>query len=147
MTEQGVIIGLDVGDARTGIARSDALQMMAFPHTVVAAKSDAEMAEAVANEIRPLSPVRIVAGMPLDQNGAPGLQARRVESLIGRLRELLDVEIVTQDERFSTAEANRVARDMNAYGKKRKGKVDQIAATLILQTWLDRRASQRNTMA
>ncbi len=146
MLEQGVIIGLDVGDARTGIARSDALQMMAFPVTVVAAKSDSDMAEAVAREIRSLSPVLIVAGMPLDHNGQPGLQAKRVESLIMRLRELLEVEIVTQDERFSTAEANRVARDMNARGKKRKGKVDQIAATLILQTWLDRRVSQRNTL-
>ena len=146
MSEQGVVIGLDIGDARTGIARSDALQMMAFPHIVVSAKSDQDMAEAVAKEIRPLSPVRIVAGMPLDQNGMPGLQAKRVESLIGRLRELLDVEIVTQDERFSTAEANRVAREMNARGKKRKGKVDKIAATLILQTWLDRQASQRNML-
>ena len=99
-------------------------------------KSNLEMAEAVAREIRSLSPVLIVAGMPLDHNGQPGLQAKRVESLITRLRELLDVEIVTQDERFSTAEANRVARDMNARGKKRKGKVDQIAATLILQTRL-----------
>jgi len=112
----------------------------------VAAKSDSDMAEAVAREIRSLSPVLIVAGMPLDHNGQPGLQAKRVESLIMRLRELLEVEIVTQDERFSTAEANRVARDMNARGKKRKGKVDQIAATLILQTWLDRRVSQRNTL-
>ena len=146
MSEQGVIIGLDVGDARTGIARSDALQMMAFPVTVVAAKTDEEMAAAVAKEIRSLSPVRIVAGMPLDHNGQPGLQAKRVDSLIARLRELVDVEIVTQDERFSTAEANRVARDMNARGKKRKGKVDQIAATLILQTWLDRRASKRNVL-
>jgi len=146
MSEQGVVIGLDIGDARTGIARSDALQMMAFPHIVVSAKSDQDMAEAVAKEIRPLSPVRIVVGMPLDQNGMPGLQAKRVESLIGRLRELLDVEIVTQDERFSTAEANRVAREMNARGKKRKGKVDKIAATLILQTWLDRQASQRNML-
>ncbi|MCK5863389.1 MAG: Holliday junction resolvase RuvX [Candidatus Hydrogenedentes bacterium] len=145
MTEQGIIIGLDVGNVRTGIARSDALQMMAFPYTVVSAKNEAEMAEAVAAEIRQIGPVRVVAGMPLDQYGQPGPQAGRVESLITRLRALLDVEIVTQDERFSTAEANRVARDMKVRGRKRKGKVDQIAATLILQTWLDRRASQRNT--
>lgn len=146
MSEQGVVIGLDIGDVRTGIARSDALQMMAFPHIVVSAKSDQEMAESVAKEIQSLAPVLVVAGMPLDHNGTPGLQAKRVESLIGRLRSLLEVGIVTQDERFSTAEANRVARQMNARGKKRKGKVDKIAATLILQTWLDRQASQRNML-
>ena len=147
MSDEGVIIGLDVGEARTGIARSDALQMMAFPHAVVSAGTDTEMAAAVAEEVRPMNPVLIVAGMPLDQHGAPGPQARRVEALIERLRALLDVDIVMQDERFSTVEANRVARDMNARGKRRKGKVDKIAATLILQTWLDRRASQRNTLA
>ena len=145
--ETGVIIGLDIGDARTGIARSDALQMMAFPHTVVTAQTDTAMAEAVATAIRPLNPVLVVAGMPLNQHGAPGPQAKRVDTIIALLRTLLDVEIVSQDERFSTAEANRVARDMNARGKKRKSKVDKIAATLILQTWLDRNAAQRNIQA
>ncbi|HDP35488.1 MAG TPA: pre-16S rRNA-processing nuclease YqgF, partial [Candidatus Hydrogenedentes bacterium] len=82
MLEQGVIIGLDVGEARTGIARSDALQLMAFPLTVVAAGTDREMSAAVAAAIRPLNPVLVVAGMPLNQHGEPGLQAQRVKTVL-----------------------------------------------------------------
>jgi len=87
--------------------------------------------------------VRVVAGLPLNQHGEPGAQARRVLAMIERLKEATGLPFVTQDERFSTAEANRVARDMETGGKKRKGKVDKIAATLILQTWLDREAALR----
>lgn len=144
MQEHGVIVGLDIGDARTGIARSDALQMLAFPHVVVKAATESEMVTAVADEIKRIGPVLVVAGLPLNQHGDSGLQAKRVQSILARLRAVIDVEIVTQDERFSTAEAQRVAQQMQAGRKARKGKIDKIAATLILQTWLDRRASRRN---
>ncbi len=143
----GVIVGLDIGEARTGIARSDALQLVAFPHSVVNARTEGDMARDIAAVIQALSPVLVVAGLPLNQNGEPGLQAKRVSAFLERLRLLAPVEIVTQDERFSTAEALRVARDMNARGKTRKQKVDQIAATLILQTFLDRCAANAATKA
>ena len=145
MSSTGVIIGLDIGEERTGIARSDALQMLAFPHSVVHARTEDEMARDVAAAIRELAPVHVVAGLPLNQNGEPGPQAGRVLSMLERLRALVNVEITTQDERFSTAEALRVAREMNARGKARKGKVDQVAAALILQTFLDRRAAGRTS--
>ena len=99
----------------------------------------------IAEVLRELSPVLVVAGMPLNQNGEPGLQAARVTSLIDTLRALTQVEIVVQDERFSTAEALRVARDMNTRSKTRKKKVDQVAAALILQTYLDRRTARTTT--
>jgi putative holliday junction resolvase len=147
MNKTGVIVGLDIGEARTGIARSDALQMIAFPYGVVHAKMESEMAGEVATVLRELSPVLVVAGLPLNQEGKPGLQAIRIQSVIDQLRALIPFEIITQDERFTTAEANRVARDMKARSKTRKGKVDQIAATLILQTFLDRRAVRSNMQA
>lgn len=139
-------MALDIGEARTGIARSDALQMIAFPHSVVKARTEQEMAESVAAAIRELNPVLVVAGLPLDQNGIPGPQAKRVLSLIKQLGALTGVRIVTQDERFTTAEALRVSRSMNVKGKSAKGKVDQVAAALILQTFLDRKSSQANTL-
>ena len=143
MDALGVIVGLDIGDARTGIARSDALQCFAFPHSVVRAGTASAMATAIAAALRELSPVLVVAGMPLNQNGEPGPQAARVASLIDTLRTMTPVEIVVQDERYTTAEALRVARDMNTRGKTRKNKVDQVAAALILQTYLDRRAAAK----
>ncbi len=145
MNALGIIVGLDIGEARTGIARSDALQMLAFPYCVVHAGTENEMARRIAEVLRELSPVLVVAGMPLNQNGEPGLQAARVTSLIDTLRALTQVEIVVQDERFSTAEALRVARDMNTRSKTRKKKVDQVAAALILQTYLDRRTARTTT--
>jgi len=147
MGNMGVIVGLDIGEARTGIARSDALQMLAFPHSVVHARTESDMVRDVAAAILELAPVQVVAGIPLNQNGEPGLQAARVSSLVEKLRVLIPVEIVMQDERFSTAEALRVARDMKTRGKTRKAKVDQVAAALILQTYLDRRAAQAATKA
>ena len=143
MDTTGIIVGLDIGEARTGIARSDALQMLAFPVSVVRGKNEDEMVREVSAAIKALSPVRVVAGLPLNQHGEPGAQARRVLAMIERLKEATGLPFVTQDERFSTAEANRVARDMETGGKKRKGKVDKIAATLILQTRLDREAALR----
>lgn len=144
MNTMGIIVGLDIGEARTGIARSDALQMLAFPYGLVHAKTEREMAENIAAAINEIAPVLVVAGLPLDQYGEPGLQAARVSSMIEQLRKLVRVEIVVQDERFTTAQALRVAREMNVSGKKKKGKVDQVAAALILQTFLDRRAAQAN---
>ncbi|NLV46033.1 MAG: Holliday junction resolvase RuvX [Candidatus Hydrogenedentes bacterium] len=140
-------MGLDIGEARTGIARSDALQIVAFPYKVVRAGTESDMARDVAMAIQEVSPVLVVAGLPLNQNGEPGPQAAKVKSMVDRLRALVSVEIITQDERFSTAEALRVARDMNARSKARKGKVDQVAAALILQTYLDRRQALKNTLA
>jgi len=114
---------------------------------VVHARTESDMVRDVAAAILELAPVQVVAGIPLNQNGEPGLQAARVSSLVEKLRVLIPVEIVMQDERFSTAEALRVARDMKTRGKTRKAKVDQVAAALILQTYLDRRAAQAATKA
>lgn len=145
MQKNGVIVGLDVGEVRTGIARSDALQLIAFPHSVVFAQNENEMVHKVAEAIQAISPVLIVVGMPLDQYGQPGAQAKRVATFIERLKALTGIEVVTQDERFSTAEAHRVAATMEVRHKTRKKKVDQVAAALILQTFLDRTAARDNT--
>jgi putative Holliday junction resolvase len=77
-------------------------------------------------------------GLPLDQNGEIGPQAAKVLAFVETLRELLDIDIVTQDERFSTAAAQRALIDANMRRKKRKSVIDMVAAQHILQTYLDR---------
>lgn len=147
MEKTGVIVGLDVGVVRTGIARSDAMQMMAFPYAVISAKTESEMAAKVTVAIREIDPVLVVTGLPLDQYGTSGLQAGRVQSFVEKLRATLNIPFEYQDERFSTSEATRVAQALGVGSKKQRGKTDQVAAAIILQSWLDRRASQKNIIA
>jgi putative Holliday junction resolvase len=143
MVELGRILGLDVGDVRTGVAVSDPLQIIASPHAVVPMASlDAALAE-LGKIIAATEPVRIVAGIPLNQEGKEGPQAAKTQVFLDRLRAVTNVPIVTQDERFSTAAAERMLIAADVRRKKRKQVVDKVAATHILQSWLDRQAYER----
>lgn len=139
----GIVLGLDIGEARTGVARSDAMQMMAFPHEVVTASNIQEMTAKLAMLVRKMQPSLVVAGLPLNQHGTPGPQAAVVLQVVEAIAKETGVAIITQDERYSTAEAQRIVREAGRRKKGPKGRLDKIAATLILQTFLDKRALQR----
>ncbi len=136
-------MGLDVGEARTGVALSDPLGMIASPHSVVPSRDMREAVAAVAALVKETETARVVVGMPLDREGLPGPQAEKVSAFVARLREAVEVEVVTQDERYSTAAAQRALTQAGVRGKKRKGVVDKVAATHILQVYLDRAAAER----
>ena len=140
---EGRIIGLDVGEARTGVALSDPLGIIASPFDTIQVKSlraDAEAVKAIAEE---QGAVRIVVGVPLNMEGKVGPQAAKVLEFVEVLREAVDLEVVTIDERFSTAAAERSLRESGVKGKRRKQVVDQVAAQQILQLYLDREAHRR----
>jgi putative Holliday junction resolvase len=143
MSSEGRVMGLDVGDVRTGVALSDPLGMMALPYSVVQEGSLEKTLVKLKQIIDEVQPTCIVAGLPLDREGQPGPQARKTLAFLDKLRALVSVEIVTQDERFSTAEVQRMLIKADVSRKKRKQVVDKIAATHILQTYLDRVAAQR----
>ncbi|HOF42156.1 MAG TPA: Holliday junction resolvase RuvX [Candidatus Hydrogenedentes bacterium] len=138
MPEEGRIIGLDIGDVRIGIAVSDPLGITAQGREVLSARSPEEDAAAICALAKEVEAIRVVVGLPLDQNGEIGPQAAKVLAFVETLRELLDIDIVTQDERFSTAAAQRALIDANMRRKKRKSVIDMVAAQHILQTYLDR---------
>ncbi len=133
-------MGLDVGEVRTGIAMTDPLQMLASPHSTLAVKNPAADAAAIAALVGEEAVVGIVAGVPLNREGQPGPQAEKVLAFLEVLRGQVAVDVVTQDERFSTVAADRSMREAGVKGKKRRQQVDKIAATHILQAWLDRQA-------
>ena len=140
---EGRVIGLDVGEARTGVALSDPLGMVASPYEtiqVTSARKDAEAVKAIAEE---QGAIRIVVGVPLNMEGEVGPQAKKVLKFVEVLREAVGVEVVTIDERFSTAAADRSLRESGVKGKRRKRVVDQVAAQQILQLYLDREAHRR----
>lgn len=131
-------MGLDIGDVRIGVAVSDPLRIIAQAHSVITCSSrkrDIEAICAIANET---GAVRIVAGLPLNREGRVGPQAQKVLAFIEGLREALEVEVVTQDERFTTAGAERMLIKAKVRRKKRKEVIDKVAAQHILQTYLDR---------
>jgi putative Holliday junction resolvase len=142
MGETGRMLGLDVGDVRIGVAVSDSLGMIAHAREVVECASpdrDVETIRAIAEETEA---VRVIVGVPLNQRGEPGPQARKVLAFAERLRAALPIEVVTQDERFSTAAAERMLIESKVRRKGRKKVVDKVAAQYILQTYLDRLAHQ-----
>ncbi len=135
---QGRMIGLDVGEVRIGVASSDPLGIIVSPFTVVKRTNLEADLKALVDIIKEREAVRIVVGIPLDREGKPGPQAEKTQVFIEQLRGVTDVEIVTQDERFSTAAATRMLIDANVSRKGRKEVVDKVAAHHILQTYLDR---------
>ena len=145
MDTPGRLLGLDVGEARTGAAVSDPLGIVATPLETIRMQSDDADIDAVARLVGETDAVGIVVGLPLNQDGGEGPQARKVQAFIERLRQRVGIEIVTQDERFTSAIAQRTLRESNVRGKNRKKYIDQIAAQQILQTYLDRRANLRKS--
>ncbi|MFP4171734.1 MAG: Holliday junction resolvase RuvX [Candidatus Hydrogenedentota bacterium] len=134
------VLGLDIGDVRIGVAVSDPLGSMALPRDTVQRtdlKADIKAIGAIAEET---GARRVVVGLPLNQHGKPGPQAERVLEFATALEEGLGLPVTTQDERFSTAAAERTLIGADMRRKKRKQNVDKLAAHHILQSYLDRTA-------
>jgi len=138
----GRLVGLDIGDVRIGVAVSDPLGIVATPKGVITRTNDTADVEAVAEAVREANAVTVVAGLPLNQHGEVGPQAEKTLDFIEKLKAVIEVPIETIDERFTTLIAKSALAQGNLKGKKRKGKVDQVAAQQILQTYLDRRGNR-----
>ena len=138
MTSLGRIVGLDVGDVRIGVAVSDPLRLIAQPHSVITRSNPEKDVAAVCALIGQTEAVRVVVGLPLNREGKPGPQAEKVLQFIEQLRTAVSIEIVTQDERFTTAAAQRMLIAANVSRRNRKKVVDKIAAHHILQIHMDR---------
>jgi putative Holliday junction resolvase len=134
-------MGLDLGEVRIGVALSDPLGIISQPYTVLKAASPRRDAEAIRGLVEQTGTQCIVVGMPLNREGKPGPQAEKVLAFIELLRQVVSVEIVTQDERFTTAAMQRVLIDAGVRRDRRKQVIDKLAAQQILQTYLDRQAA------
>lgn len=140
MNPIGRILGLDVGHVRIGVALSDPLGILATPHSVIQCVSLEKDAETIAQLVRDNEVKTIVAGLPLNQHGDEGPQAAKVREFLDILKQHVDVEIDTMDERFTSAIAERVLISANMRRDKRKKVIDKVAAQQILQVYLDRRS-------
>ncbi len=129
------ILGIDLGKARVGVAVSDELRMLAHPFETVPATDDvlARIAEIVAaKDIE-----RIVIGLPRHMNGSMGTGATEAVAFAEKLRSRVRCEVLTWDERLTTMAANRALRESGRKARNSRGVVDQVAAQIILQSYLD----------
>jgi putative holliday junction resolvase len=134
------ILALDFGRARIGVAISDELQLLAHPLETIPANE--EPASRVVEIVRAKKVDHVVAGIPRQMNGQIGAAATEVLQFVEKLRAILPCPVVTWDERFTTAAANRALRDAGKKTRQTRGYVDQVAAQMILQSYLDRRAQE-----
>ncbi len=134
------ILALDFGRARIGVAISDELQLLAHPLETIPANE--EPASRVVEIVRAKKVDHVVAGIPRQMSGQIGTAAIEVLQFVEKLRAILPCPVVTWDERFTTAAANRALRDAGKKTRHTRGYVDQVAAQMILQSYLDRRAQE-----
>ena len=132
------VLGIDFGQARIGVAVSDELGMLAHPlETIPGARLDAA-AKRIAQLAREKDAEQVVLGMPRHLNGEMGAAAAEVIAFAERLRGLLPCPLIMWDERLTTTAAHRVLRDSGRKTRQTRGVVDQVAAQMILQGYLDR---------
>ena len=131
-----IIVGLDYGDARTGVAVCDKFEMMATDAGCVAADSYKKALELVGNRVRELKAELIVVGNPMNMNGTAGPRSEKCQAFARELSELTGIPCTLYDERLTTVSAHRILSDNNVRGKKRKATVDALSARLILEDYL-----------
>lgn len=136
MSGRGRVLGLDLGDARIGVAISDDERRLAVPLGTVRTGAPADL-RAIAALVREQGATLVVVGHPVLLSGEPGERARHAERFAEALGSVVTVPVVLHDERLSTVEAERELRRAGAPGRKRRAAVDRSAATVILQSWLD----------
>jgi putative Holliday junction resolvase len=128
---------MDVGDKRIGMAISDSLGWTAQGIPTLERRSRQYDLEFIKKVIEEYKPERIVIGLPKNMNGTVGPQSEKVKVFAEILKEHLQPEIVFWDERLSTVSAHKIMIQGDVSRKKRKQRVDQVAAVLILQNYLD----------
>ncbi len=134
-------LGLDIGTVRIGLALSDETGLIASPlGTVSAAQPFENIATELADICSENNVTVLVVGLPLSMSGqSRGATARLCKAMGKRLGETLNLKTVFVDERFTTAQADRVLISGNVNRKKRKQTVDKVAAAIMLQNFLDER--------
>jgi len=137
-------LGLDVGSKTVGVAITDEAGIAAHPLRVIERGGTSADVSTIQTLVVENGITDVVIGMPYELSGKVGHRARRVQELANALRAALPeaLKFHEQDERFTTAEAERVLIEADVSRAKRKDVIDQQAAALILQAWLDARASR-----
>lgn len=138
--ETGRVLGLDLGDARVGVALSNPDRTLASPLVVL--RRSGELYREVAKLIDEWEATAIVVGLPLSLDGSVGPAAKKALAEVDKMGATLRVPIETYDERLTTVSAERMMTDAGLDSRNQRKVVDKIAAAIMLQAWLDHRANR-----
>ena len=133
-----VILSVDYGDARTGIAACDALQMLASPVTVIHQSEKGPLADEICRIAAEKKAQKLVLGLPKNMHGSEGFRAQACREFAALLSEKSGLPVDFQDERLTTVSAHNALNLTNTRGKKRKAVVDAVSAVIILEDYLRR---------
>ncbi len=131
-----IIMSVDAGKARTGVAVSDKGESFAFPKTVIKEYNTEKLVEKLCVCAKEYGAERIVVGLPKNMDGSCGERAQECTALAEALQQKSGIETVMWDERCTTMAAYTALDAAGTYGKKRKEAVDAVAATMILESYL-----------
>ena len=132
----GRIIALDIGTVRIGVAASDPTGVFANPVAVL--KAGENWMDGLAEIVDEYGAVKLLVGLPRRTDGSEGPEAKSVRRVISRLSARFpDMEILTWDERFTTVIAASALLEADVSRARRKGRIDKVAASILLQSYLD----------
>lgn len=132
-------LGIDLGEARVGVAVSDDLGMLAHPLETIQVKSG-NVVERVAALALARQAATVVVGMPRNMDGTFGPAAEKAREFIAALQAACTSRVVPWDERLSTVAAQRSLQEAGRKARDQRAVIDQVAAQIILQSWLDSQA-------
>ncbi len=137
-----IIMAVDLGLVRTGVAFCDESELLASPAGNIEESGERRLAEKIASMAKERGAGIIVVGYPVNMNGTIGPRAEKCREIADKIREKTEAEVVLWDERSTTVSAYAALKDSNVRGQKKKGIVDSMAAAIILESYLEYR---RNT--
>lgn len=141
-----IILGVDLGKARTGVAVCDKSEMLASPVEVVKEHNRERLLQRVAALAKERRAELIVLGLPRNMDGSEGESAQNARAFGAEIAEITGLPVDFSDERGTTITAHGFLNETNTRGKKRKETVDAVAATIILQNYLDYRRNKMNRL-
>ncbi len=130
-------LALDIGEVRIGIAASDATGTVASPVAVLPAQEVLANARTWRYVLEDIEPEVLVCGLPQTMAGEDGPQAEKIRRIANEISHACGIPLEFADERLSSVEAKRILKSQGLSEKRMRGKVDMVAASLFLQTWLD----------
>jgi putative holliday junction resolvase len=135
--EPGRVMALDVGGRRIGVALSDTTRVLASPLTTLRAEPRDRALSEIAALVQRHEVAEVVVGLPLTLSGEIGPQAHVIQLFVERLKGVLTAPIHMFDERLTTVAAERMMLDLGMRPEQRKARIDEVAASIILQDFLD----------
>ena len=138
-------MALDIGEVRVGVAISDPGERVASPVTVLPSAEVKACAKSFTRVLEDWEPELLVSGLPYTLSGEEGPQAARIRAFAAEVSKRTGIPVEFSDERLSSTEAKRSLREKGMSEREMRGKIDMIAASIFLQSWLDARANEHQT--